>query len=274
MIVMTHHFTFRAGLFAVLLLLAAGGGAAADPPAVRKPELAPTAAADAPEGGKAGVEAELEDIKDQLKMLQGTLDVMVNQIMKDLREENELLRQEVRRLHALRGQGAEEETAVPRPGGGLIDEVLSEGAPGGAPAPPPDFSFAVVREWGREPEEGGPPSLKGMVGLVPEGSARGDIENLGRELRRRYDAYDNINIEVYDTPAAARQFADNKKGDAEHRVLSVSRHKASGRDTILYLEKGKATEVPPDAGNAPTGESAGESGGDTPENGNDTPPQE
>lgn len=220
--------------------------------AVPKPELdLPPGSGAAPEGMLSNPEVtalrnEIADLRDDLKMLKGSLDVMLNQIMSDMREENAVLREEVRRLHQQRAEmGLPDLTLIPRPGGAFIDEVL-----GGEeePPPPPPFEFRIVKEWGRDPEAadesgGGAATLKGMVGVVPRGSLREDVEELGRDLRKQFDAYDNINIEVFDDPLAARQFADTQKGDPDSRVLSVSRHKASGRDTILYLDKGKASEV-------------------------------
>lgn len=222
------------------------------PPAVPKPELDLPAESVGPlSAASAGPDVtalrnEIADLRDDLKMLQSTLDLLLNQIMADLREENAALRDEVRRLHQQRADmGLPDLTLVPRPGGAFIDEVL-----GGEEEeePPPPFEFKIVKEWGRDPDPGreaggGAATLKGMVGVVPKGSLRGDVEALGRDLRRQFDAYDNINIEVFDDPVAARQFADTQKGDPESRVLSVSRHKASGRDTILYLDKGKASDV-------------------------------
>lgn len=242
-----------AALLPVLSAMAQAPQASEPPPGVPKPELAlPPGSGAAPGGLPSNPEVtalrnEIADLRDDLKMLKGSLDVMLNQIMADLREENAVLREEVRRLHQQRADmGLPDLTLIPRPGGAFIDEVL--GGEEEEPPPPPPFEFTIVKEWGRDPEAahdsgGGAATLKGMVGVVPRGSLREDVEALGRDLRKQYDAYDNINIEVFDDPVAARQFADTQKGDPDSRVLSVSRHKASGRDTILYLDKGKASEV-------------------------------
>jgi len=58
------------------------------------------------------------------------------------------------------------------------------------------------------------------------------LEELARELRTKYDQYDNINIEVFDDEESARAFADRNARDSQHNVLSISRHKESGRDVI------------------------------------------
>ena len=198
------------------------------------------------------LEAELCALRDDMRMLQSTLDLMVNKIMADLREENEQLREEVRRLNALRGmQGMTDINAVPRPARSLVDQALSEPPATPAPPPPPPFKFTIIREWGRSAEEAqklgaDTQSLKGVIGVVPAGSLRADVEKLARELRRKYDGYDNINVEVFDDPVIAQAFAANRTADPEHRVLSVSRHKASNRDAIVLLTNGKGEMISAD----------------------------
>lgn len=247
--------------------------AAAPPPvpveAAPAPEAADTApvpasAAPAPATGNpsAGpvtpeqLQAEVCALREDMRMLQSTLDLMVNKIMADLREENELLRDEVRRLNVLRGeQGLADINAVPRPGGAAVEQALLGPTEKAAPPPPP-FKFTVVREWGRTAEEaqklgGEAQSLKGLIGVVPAGSLRGDVENLARELRRKYDGFDNINIEVFDDPLVANQFAANRAADPEHRVLSVSRHKASNRDAIVLLTGGRGEMISADPNEPP-----------------------
>ncbi len=106
--------------------------------------------------------------------------------------------------------------------------------------PAVDFAFTVVDEWGRSPEavveSGGTAStLIGLAGLVPAGSTRADIVALAQELRTKYRAYDNIVIEVFDDAAAAQEFADSQKVDAESRILSIAKSKADGRDLMIYF---------------------------------------
>ena len=225
------------------------GGAAAPP----KPEMAlPASGAPVPE--ITALRNEVADLRDDIRLLQQTLDVLVNQMMADLRAQNELLRDEVARLRAQRAAlGLPEPAFIPKPGAAELEELLLEEP---APPPPAPFEFSVVREWGRDPETaaeigGNAATLKGMIGAVPPGSSRGDVEALGRDLRAEFAAYDNINIEVFDDEEAARAFAEEERGGAAHRVLSVSRHRASGRDTILYIQNGKAEAVAFDGANPP-----------------------
>lgn len=230
---------------------------AAPEPVEAAPVPAP-AAAKSPEGPATTdqLQAEVCALREDMRMLQSTLDLMVNKIMADLREENEQLRMEVRRLNALRGMpGMTDFNAVPRPAGSVVDQVLSEPVPAPALPPPPPFKFTVVREWGRSAEEAqklgaDAQSLKGLIGVVPAGSLRADVEKLARDLRHKYDGYDNINVEVFDDRVVAREFAANKPADPEHRVLSVSRHKASDRDAIVLLINGKGEMISADP-NAP-----------------------
>lgn len=225
----------------------------------------------------AQVRHELREVRSELRYLRSTLDYYIEDVVAKLQDENAQLRTELQRIYAL--QAAAPDTvfpAVPRPSDDLVAEVLSETVErmldrSDGPAPvveapdtgevPDDaavaaagpFSYQVVAEWGREPEEdtvlrGEAPSLKGMVCLVPPRSSREDLIALGRELRLEFDAYDNINIEVFDEEHAARTFAETSvSAGPEHRVLSVSKHKASSRDTIVYFEDGIAKEIPREA---------------------------
>lgn len=143
--------------------------------------------------------------------------------------------------------------AEPRRG---IEELRAMAAGDPAPTPkepagpPEEFTFTVVDEWGRSPEVvaemGGEAStLIGIAGVVPPGSTRDDVVALARALRADYDAYENINIEIFDAPAAARAFAERQVVDSERHVVSISRHTSSGRDLIVYLGGAKPEEVPP-----------------------------
>jgi hypothetical protein len=121
----------------------------------------------------------------------------------------------------------------------VVEKVLPE-APAAPETKAADFAFTVVDEWGRSPEAvaelGGTAStLIGVSGLVPAGSSRADVVALAQELRTKYKDYDNIVIEVFDSEASARTFADAQTVDAESRVLSISKAKADGRDLMIYF---------------------------------------
>ena len=238
-------------------------------------EAAEQAAPPRPSDPMEALQYDVETIRDEMRLLQATLDLLINQIMADMREENEFLRQEVQRLSQMQSSyGLPDPAKVPRPGIGIIRDVLESQREQADPAvspwqqlldeyeasrgdpetqPPPSdepFAFTPLQEWGRTPEMveelgGDAVSLKGLVGVVPRGSSREDIEALGRQLRQEYDAYDNINIEVFDDEEAAQHFIETQVGHPEHRVLSISKHAASGRDVILYLNKGEASDVLP-----------------------------
>ncbi len=235
------------------------------PDAVPKPDLLPDDVRDdttppVPDDPIEALHHEVQTLRDELRMLQSTLDLMVNRIMEDLREENVLLRDEVRRLHNMQEYyGLPDMTRVPRPGMALFDELLYEDdwaeefpydeyAEDTPEEPAEPFDFTPLHEWGRTPEMAArlgddAVSLLGLVGVVPRGSRREDIEALGRELRAMYADYDNINIEVFDDIDTAERFIETEVGDPARRVLSVSKHAAADRDVILYLEDGEAHEV-------------------------------
>lgn len=145
------------------------------------------------------------------------------------------------------GSPAGAQTGTPMP---AEDGAMAEPPPAPVEAAPPEpFEFTVVDEWGRSPEVvaelgGDASTLIGVAGVVPPRSAKEDVAGLAQQLRAEYDGYDNINIEIFDTPQAARAYAERQFVDAEHHVASISRHKASGRDVILYLDSGKAESIP------------------------------
>jgi hypothetical protein len=111
------------------------------------------------------------------------------------------------------------------------------------------IAYTILREWGRSPSQAaelgeGVTSLKGMVIVVPPGVTADYLDRLGRDLHTQYSAFDNINIEVFDDPDAAEAFTQSNVANPAHRVLSISKHKASGRDVVLRTLDGITLEVP------------------------------
>ena len=203
---------------------------------------------------------EVAELRAQVLRMQQTLDTWMETSLADLKAENEALRRELRELYKNGGGAA---PPVPAPDGDLLRDVMtqpeSEG-PEAEAAPPPDpevvnavaaGGYFSVAEWGSSPEDAAktdPPraSLKGLIAVVLEGTPEEELGALGRRLRNECNAYDNINIEIFDDRAAAESFKSGQPVDSAHRVLSVSRHKASGRDVILLLEGESAVAVPLD----------------------------
>jgi hypothetical protein len=109
------------------------------------------------------------------------------------------------------------------------------------------FSVTLVKEWGRSIEEAqrlSTTSLVGQVLAVPPWSTREELENLGKELRAKFAAYDNVNIEVFNDRAVAASYAERPVAlNAAARVLTVSKVLDSGRDKILLFVDGDVIEV-------------------------------
>jgi len=201
-------------------------------------------------------EAENERLRFKVRQLARERDFLT----RELESENERLRRHVRQLYRDHGVAL---PPVPTPDRGLIEEVL-EGASTPLGAAPPSWPAAgaalppqptyevdcqVVAEMGRTPEEAaalgdGVPSLKGMICCVPPDVGEEYLAALGRTIRAQLDPYDNINVEVFDDLDAARSFHEKHVAQPKHRVLSISRHRASGRDVILRV-RGDDTEVIP-----------------------------
>ena len=204
----------------------------------------------------AAVEASLNDLRREILDLQLTLK-QIQEVLDDkmvaiaeLEDENEELRE------ALRVRYGRERTGlppVPMPHRELIESVLND--PGGdvrdvnpRPQTASSAGYTIVSEWGRSPETaaelpGNVSSLLGLAAAVAPDIAPQEVEALARELRHTYDAYDNINIQVFDDIEAARNYADLGKSSPEHLVLSISKHKHSERDNMHRFVNGVAIEV-------------------------------
>jgi hypothetical protein len=203
---------------------------------------------------------EVAELRAQVLRMQQTLDAWMETSLADLKAENETLRRELRELYK---SGGVDVPQVPAPDADLLRDTLvkpeadiAEAAV--APAPPPDpevvkavdaGGYFTVTEWGASPEDAAksnPPraSLKGLIAVVLPGTPDEDLRALGKRLRNEYKDYDNINIEIFNDRAAAEAFKAGQPIDSTYRVLSVSRHKASGRDVILLL-KGESTVAVP-----------------------------
>lgn len=215
------------------------------------------------------VRAEVAGLRQEIADLRSELNEYLEELVQGLQSENQRLRDELVRLSARPEPAEAERPRIPSPGDSFVDDVVEQGSVSASEPPEPEtpeppepaaiepepepagpvapFVFTSVKEWGRSPEASkgtaGAASLFGMVGTVPRDSREADLMALGKKLRAQYDPYDNINIEVFDSAEAARKYAERREVDPEHHVLSVSRHAASGRDTILLFRGGAPIDV-------------------------------
>lgn len=196
------------------------------------------------------LQQQIDELREKMLRMEEQL-TQKSDAIEQLEDENEKLRQALRLRFGGSGDGL---PPVPIPNRELIESILREPAPfaerkeSANPASPAE-EYTVVSEWGRSPEvaaslPGGVASLIGLALAVPPGMSEGALKQLGQDLRANYKAYDNINIEVFDDIAAARRFADEGKTDAAHRVMSISRFKHSGRDSLVIYRDGRAVTVP------------------------------
>lgn len=226
------------------------------------PEAADAAAASAASVNLEDVMEELAALRAQVLEMQQTLDTWFQTSLGDLKEENEALRRELREIYSGTDKAI---PGVPSPNNKLIEDVLKESdivdtgtAEFHGKQVSPEFSSAVaekgyfpVAEWGLAPEDAAksnPPraSLKGIIGAVFPGTPKEELEALGRRLRNEADAYDNINIQIFDDQGAAEAFKAGQSTAPESRVLTVSKFKNSGRDVILVREGDAIVEAPRD----------------------------
>ncbi len=189
---------------------------------------------------------EIQEIKISLQQIQQTLDYLVNHVIADLEAENQQLKATLQSygINPLPQDVTRNTTSPYIPGGPAKNDTpipLSETEmkpKQKVPADiPQEFSFRIIEEWGRSPEvvrqmNTNAPSIKGIIGVVPPGSSREQLQELARELRAKYDEYDNINIEVFDDETSAKEYIEKNIKNREHNVLSISKHKDSGTDNI------------------------------------------
>ncbi len=180
----------------------------------------------------------------EIHHLQATLDVLVNQVMTDLAEENDFLRSEIVAIYD--EQIEFEENTL---NSGLLAPVAEDDQD--MPRPEAyETAYTIISEWGRSPEDaaklpGKVASLKGMIIAVPENWGPGEIETLGRNLHEDFADYDNINIEILRGVAAAEAYSEDNAASANARVMSISKHKTSGRDLLLYIQDEEVTVLTP-----------------------------
>ncbi len=242
---------------------------------------------------------EVGALRETVAALQDEIGTLTDVYLEDLREENKRLRDELRRLFALRMMENRATPIVPRPGDdGLLQRLREEAAMDAmeqagaydpaydpeaimrqAPPPPPavreeapqpedplqetpleqegvlavreaaGVRYAVLDEWGRTPEAmaqlaEGLSTLKGMTCAVAAGVPRDELLAMAKALRQEFDQYDNINIEVFEGVANAREYLETGDRTGGHLRLTVSKHASSGKDMIL-LTQGDEIEVIP-----------------------------
>lgn len=202
----------------------------------------------------------LEDLREDLEALGKGL-AELSRSMAEFREsvyrellvENARLRKAVR-LRYERPGGLR---AVPMPNRDLIEAVINDRFPKVSGVElealePTEFQYRVVKEWGRTPEvaaqfSADTSSLQGMVIAVAKESTDDELEEFARDLREKYEAYDNINIEVFTSRAAAEAYAERGRADPRRRVVSISKHRESGRDLMLIIRHNLIRPIAPRA---------------------------
>ena len=215
-------------------------------------------AADADES-PADIAGELAAIRSDVARMQAMLDLVLDEFVIELKNENNRLRAELDALQyerATRDRSGEE--PLPRDAAEALARMRSAepeetptvhydetAEPDGADEP---IRYAIIKEWGREPEEAerleGASALKGLICAVPPDATDAQLAELGRWLRQEYNAYENLNIDVFDDVAAARRFAETNRIEGGHRVLNISKHPATNRDVIALIREGGATVIP------------------------------
>jgi hypothetical protein len=189
---------------------------------------------------------EVEALRLELERMQATLDLVVESLMMDMSDQNRRLREENAQL---RRDPSWEDSGMSAPVRGFVPPPPTAIPFPDEPIDPSDLRYAVIKEWGRSAKDAarlgeGVSSLKGMICAVPPGSTGRELLALGRWLRTEHGAYDNINIDVFDSADSARVFAERNEVQGDHRVLTVTKFGETERDVITLVRDGKPTEYP------------------------------
>ena len=183
---------------------------------------------------------EVEELHREVARPQETVDAALAYLVGQLGDENRRLKKDLATREELE-QGPGEE----------VEQVPAPAAPVSAPVPTVDYGatgYLSIKEWGRTPEQAneiGPAvgSLRGMICAVSPGSTDEQLKAIGKKLRDECVGYDNINIEVFDDEAAARDYAERNVRSNQHFVMNITRHKASGQDVVVIVRDNGAREV-------------------------------
>ena len=183
---------------------------------------------------------EVEELHREVSRLQETVDAALAYLVGELGDENRRLKKDLATRDELEQGPAGEVEPIPAP-----EPPVSTPAPGVNYG---EAGYLSVKEWGRTPEQAkemGPEvgSLRGMICAVAPGSTDDQLKEIGKKLRDACVGYDNVNIEVFDNEAAARDYAERNVRSNQHFVMNITRHKASGQDVIVLVRDDGAREV-------------------------------
>ncbi|NUM54585.1 MAG: hypothetical protein HUU46_13145 [Candidatus Hydrogenedentes bacterium] len=182
---------------------------------------------------------EVQDLRRDVARLQETVDAALAYLVGELGDENRRLKKDLATQAEL-DRGIDDAAAPPVP------EI-----PAAIPAPAVDYGergYLAVKEWGRTPDqakelEGNVTSLRGMICAVRPGATDEELKTVGKRLRDECAGFDNINIEVFDDEAAARDYAERNVRSSAHFVMRITRHKASAQDVTVLVRDNGSREV-------------------------------
>ncbi|HOJ32656.1 MAG TPA: hypothetical protein PK975_03765 [Candidatus Hydrogenedentes bacterium] len=218
----------------------------------------------------AAVLEEVEALRRDVARLEQSVNIIMRSRISQLQEENRTLRRELQRLYTTgprQGIGYQP-PQVPAPGRDILEDIYNTVEEASSPEPqqvtpdaplPPITAIAapaagpvqyhIMKEWGRTPEEAASlnaSSLKGMVCVVPEFTSQDALVALGKSLRKEFDEYDNITIDVFNNPDAAQAYLESNASPGVHRVLTVTRHKNTQNDAIVIFRDGTPVPISPE----------------------------
>lgn len=184
---------------------------------------------------------EVKDLRREVARLQETVDAALAYLIGELGDENRRLKKDIASPDVIEQDKELVEQAPP----------VEPEQPATAPVAHADYGkdgYLSLKEWGRTPEQakelgGNVSSLRGMICAVSPGTTDEELKAIGKRLRDTCVGYDNMNIDIFDDEAAARDFVERNVRSSTHYVMNITRHKASGQDVMVFVRQNGAREV-------------------------------
>ncbi|GMV99167.1 MAG: hypothetical protein AMXMBFR84_03060 [Candidatus Hydrogenedentota bacterium] len=212
------------------------------------------------------LESQVAALRAEVRTLTDAINELRESTLARIEDENNALRQELARLYALNPSEAPTGAPVPNPDGNPLVEaaeiavaMAKEDVEKAKELPfnPDDWKdlygdqgYVVVKDSTRTPEDAKQlgndvTSLKALILLVPPGIDQDSLAEMARGLRKEFDSFDNIRIDFFDDPEAARLFSNQNVDKTGHHVMNITKHKKSGMDVITRIEGNTTYEVAP-----------------------------
>ncbi|MDZ4857610.1 MAG: hypothetical protein SGI88_01405 [Candidatus Hydrogenedentes bacterium] len=191
---------------------------------------------------------EIADLRQDVDRLQETVDAALAYLVGELGRENQKLRTDLEDTNHSGSEEMDDTTEVSTP----VEPEPVDATPATQHVDYGEAGHISIKEWGRTPEQAAElaaskpgtavTSLRGMICAVSPDISDDELKTIGKAIRNSCEGYDNVNIDIFNDEAAARDYADNNVRGA-HLVMNITRHKASGQDVMVRIHANGTRDV-------------------------------